>query len=132
MTSVLREILDVRQIRGEPKRRWFTSANMDLVVWNDENGSPVGFQLCYGKERVERAFTWRLETGFSHTAVDSGEDAGGLRYKATPILVAGGLVDTTRMISLLEKNSRGLPKQLIDFVIATIGKYRSETSLSSK
>jgi hypothetical protein len=30
---MLSEIPEARQIRGEPRRRWFTSESMDLYVW---------------------------------------------------------------------------------------------------
>ena len=45
--DALREIVDVRQVPGEPKRRWFSSDDIDLIVWLDDSGAPVSFQLCY-------------------------------------------------------------------------------------
>src|SRR5438309_10513940 len=65
----------------EERRRWFASADLDLIVWFDDADSPIAFQLCYDKLRSERALTWKPDTGFVHMVVDSGERQGALRYK---------------------------------------------------
>src|SRR5690242_6752512 len=83
--GMLMEFQNVRQVPGEPRRRWFTSEDVDLVVWCDESGCAIAFQLCYDKARSERALTWKPDCGFSHRAVDDGEGSRG-KYKATPIL----------------------------------------------
>jgi hypothetical protein len=44
-----------------------------LIVWYDEVNLPVGFQLCYGKEKSERALTWNAPAKYNHMAVDDGE-----------------------------------------------------------
>ncbi|MFW5812247.1 MAG: hypothetical protein ACOCWS_04610, partial [Alkalispirochaetaceae bacterium] len=65
---MLSEIKPVRQVPGEGFRRWFTDEEMDLIVWYDgEDQEQIeGFQLCYDKEVLERALTWRPEAGFTH------------------------------------------------------------------
>ena len=70
----MREIPDVEQVPGEPRRRWFFSHEQDLIVWFGADGAPVGFQLAYGKYRHERALRWKAGKGFTHDAVDDGEE----------------------------------------------------------
>src|SRR5262249_52903563 len=67
------EFENVRQIPGEPRRRWFTCEDLELVVWCDESDAPIGFQLCYKNGGSEYAFTWKPECGFSHKRIDDGE-----------------------------------------------------------
>jgi hypothetical protein len=119
---MLKEIRKVRQIPGEPRRRWFTSHDMDLVVWLDGADQPVELQLCYDKGRAERAFTWKPGAGFTHTAVDDGETGDG-RYKATPILVADGSFDAARVGGLFLDDSTYLPGDIVRFVTDKIDDY---------
>jgi hypothetical protein len=111
---MLHEIKDVRQIRDEPHRRWFADEQFDLVIWDEENDI-VGFQLCYDKSRDERAITWKLESGFSHNAVDGGEDRAG-RYKGTPILTADGSFDAERVAAVFLGHSGALDAKSSDFI----------------
>jgi len=112
---MLREMSSVRQIKDEPRRRWFQDEHFDLVIWNDESGEIVGFQLCYDKTRSERALTWKTASGFSHNAVDSGEDRPG-RYKATPILVADGSFDAETVAAVFLGHSATLDQRSADFI----------------
>jgi hypothetical protein len=93
---VLAEIKNVRQIPGEPKRRWFSDTYFDLIVWLEADAI-LGFQLCYDKGKNEHALTWKSSAAYTHNRVDDGEENHG-RYKATPILVADGSFDN-RMIA---------------------------------
>lgn len=88
---MLREIKSVRQISGEPNRRWFNDDDMDLIVWHKGN-SILGFQLCYDKLKEEKAISWKPETGLVHEKVDNGESRDG-HYKSTPILIENGSYD---------------------------------------
>ena len=126
MKSMLREIRNVRQIPGELKRRWFTSDTMDLIVWVDESDGPSQLQLCYdkGRQRAERALTWKHQTGYTHTAVDDGE-AGLGRYKSTPILIADGSFNSSRVRNLFLKDSAHLPADIIQFVTSKIQEYHA-------
>ena len=87
---MLEEIPNPRQYPDEPKRRWFRSATFDLYVWISDGGDITGFQLCYKTGPVERALTWKEESGFFHAAVDDGEGDPG-HFKGVPILVADGV-----------------------------------------
>jgi hypothetical protein len=112
MIRTLTEISAIRQIPGEPRRRWFRTDDLDLIVWCDEAGAPTSFQLCYDKLRSERALTWTPERGFLHEAVDDG----GVGYKATPILVAGGRFEANRVGERFAAASHELPREIVEFV----------------
>ena len=118
---MLREISAVRQIQGEPHRRWFTDEHFDLVIW-DEESHIVGFQLCYDKTQGERAVTWKEGSGFSHNAVDSGEDRPG-RYKASPILTADGSFDAGTVASQFLGHSGNLDGGSCEFIYTKLLGY---------
>ena len=124
---MLTEIPDVRQIPEEPRRRWFRSDDIDLIVWCDESGNPTGFQLCYDKLVAEHALTWTPEIGFLHTAVDDGERVG-LRYKASPILVADGFFDADRLVNRFAAASTRLPREIVEFVSGKLRLFPSDGS----
>jgi len=116
---MLKEITNVRQIEGEPLRRWFSDPQLDLFVWYDEHGDILRFQLCYDKGAGERALTWCRDNGFSHHGVDDGE--GGIyEMKGTPILVADGVPDSVRIAGLFREHGRKLEHDLYEFVFARI------------
>jgi hypothetical protein len=118
---MLQQIKDVRQIKGEPRRRWFTDEHLDLVIW-DEEREIVGFQLCYDKAHGERAVTWKTESGFSHNAVDDGEDRAG-RYKGSPILLADGVFDAERVAAIFLGHSGVLDAKSSDFIYLKLLEY---------
>jgi multidrug transporter EmrE-like cation transporter len=76
------------QLPGEPRRRWFTDSDFDLIVWFTPAGTICSFQLCYDRRRRERALTWTQDGGFSHDRIDDGEASPA--KNRTPILVDGG------------------------------------------
>jgi hypothetical protein len=126
MSGILREHHDVRQIPGEPRRRWFTSNQFDLIVWLGDKGEFTGFELCYDRHRRERALVWRPATGFSHMAIDDGEGQPG-KHKATPVLVADGQFDVARVRADFSHESTSLPKDLADYVLALLDVYPGAT-----
>ena len=83
----MREIQNVRQHPGEPHRRWFTSSTMELILWEDDRGHPLGFQILYSTPEQNMALTWRDAHGFTHHTVDNGEHRA-RRRKMSPILRA--------------------------------------------
>lgn len=119
----LRELAGTRQVEGEPKRRWFSSPELDLIVWLDEADMPVGFQLCYDKTRGERALTWRAGRGYDHAAIDDGEH-GPAQHKSTPILVADGRFDQARVQAIFAAASERVPEKIRSFVTERIHQYR--------
>ena len=86
---MLRELENTRQVPGENFRRWFSDSGHDLIVWEDDGGNIIGFQLCYIKGIEEHALTWRKSGGYTHHKVDDGE-APGIEHKCSPILVPDG------------------------------------------
>jgi hypothetical protein len=116
---MLRELPEVRQVRDEPRRRWFADDYFDLIVWSDQSGEISGFQLCYDLSGDERALTWRQTTGFSHQGVDDGELQ--RPYKATPILVEDGSCDYAALAQLFRERSRNMDEQVARFVLGKIG-----------
>ncbi|HEY6096118.1 MAG TPA: hypothetical protein VIU93_14305 [Gallionellaceae bacterium] len=118
----MREHPDVRQIPGEPRRRWFSSKDFDLIVWLAEDQRISGFELCYDKQRHEHAIVWNEASGFRHMAVDDGEQRPG-RYKATPILVADGLFDVRRIHAAFREASQGLPPEIRNHVLRALEQH---------
>lgn len=116
--SELREI-PARQVAGEPRRRWFMSANCDLIVWLDDAGDPSGFQFCYDKDEREHAFTWIQRDGFSHMAVDSGENAPS--FGGSPCLVPNGAFDPARVLAIFRSEARSVPPGYVAVVAEKIG-----------
>jgi len=117
----MREVHPTRQVPGEAHRRWFSSADLDLIVWCDHVGAPVAFQLCYDKGRTERALTWEPATGLVHSAVDDGESDPGMRYKATPVLEPDGPLDMPRVVARFAAASDALPADIAAFVRDRLG-----------
>jgi hypothetical protein len=125
--ELLTEIPSVRQITGEPHRRWFRSASLDLIVWCNAAREPIGFQLCYDKPRDEHALTWTPEFGFLHAAIDDGESVG-LNYKQSPMLVADGHVDIDRICGVFNDASANMPKDIVEFVGTKLRQYAARPS----
>jgi hypothetical protein len=128
---MLKELTQVRQVNGEPQRRWFSSDTMDLIVWYGDASQPTAFQFCYDKGGAEKALTWRRESGFSHTGVDDGEGKSRLSYKETPILVANGKFDGERVERLFLDHGQLVPAEVRQFVTARLEEHRAPPSSSS-
>jgi len=118
----VRELIQVRQIPGDRRRRWFFSEDFDLIVWFNDDGTFAGFELCYDKSRIQRSLAWRQAAGFSHMAVDDGENRPG-KYKATPVLVPDGYFDARRIHSAFARECVSLPTEVADYVLQTIEKH---------
>ncbi len=118
---MLREIAHVRQIEGEPKRRWFTNTYFDLMVWFEKNDSITGFQLSYDKPGYERALTWDTKTGYSHDGIDQGEDKIG--RKKTPIIVKDGIFEHVRITEKFRESCKEIENRISEFVIERIIRY---------
>ncbi len=118
----MKESAGVRQIPGEPERRWFSSEDFDLIIWISADHTFTGFELCYDKRGRERSVVWSQTRGFSHMAVDDGERRPG-RHKATPMLVADGAFDARQVYLSFLEASRSLPQEVTDFVLHTLEQY---------
>jgi hypothetical protein len=118
----MEERINVRQIPGEAKRRWFFSDEFDLIVWLADDQQITGFELCYDKRDFEKSISWRDGAGFRHMAVDDGEHRPG-KHKATPILVQDGLFDASRVYSDFLAVSNMLPEEIAGYVLQALGQY---------
>lgn len=116
---MLKEAKNVRQIEGEPRRRWFEDEYFDLIVWLDKDGSLWGFQLCYDRERKPRALTWTKKYGYKHTGIDTGEHIWGTSQNA-PVLVEDGLFDSGEIGKKLAAAAGDLPPQISEFVLKKV------------
>ncbi len=119
---MLREIKHIRQISGEPFRRWFSNDIFDLIVWYSSDDEVIGFQLCYRFGSEEKALTWLQKAGFSHSRVDDGERHPGLQ-KMAPILVPDGTFESQHVLALFEKESKEIDPEVVKVVVHVIGSY---------
>ena len=114
--KALIELKGTQQIAGERRRRWYSSSDMDLIVWYDEGETIAGFELYYDKNIREHVFIWRADRGFAHLAVDDGEQKPVLEYKEAPILIPDGHVDPNRIRALFEGSCENLPADVATLV----------------
>ena len=110
-----------RKHLDDGERRWFSDADLDLIVWLADDGAISGFQLCYDKQRSERALTWRRESGFVHEQVDSGET--NPAKNQSPILVPDGLCPIDELTDQFLSKSRGIDPAIRSFVEAKLREY---------
>ena len=102
-------------------RRWFSDDDFDLIVWSDHDNAVSGFQLCYDKQRSERALTWRQKYGFRHERVDSGET--NPAKNQSPILVPDGVCPIVELTELFLSRSQGVDPLIRSFVTAKLREY---------
>jgi len=119
---MLRETPNVRQIPGEPPRRWFADEFFDLIVWLETDGSVNGFQLCYDREFHPRALTWTKTAGYSHNAIDDGDISTG-SHKSSPVLVSDGLFNTKSVYDRFEQAAGLLPEEIRKIVSEKIKEF---------
>ena len=125
--NMLSEIANTRQIENEGHRRWFTDSYFDLIVWYERKGSTIaGFQLCYDKQREERALTWRRGEGFDHKRIDDGDVTG--RMKMTPVLVPDGAFDYSAIAARFHRESERIDPGVRKFVYKTLTNYAQAQS----
>jgi len=119
---MLKEVKNVVQRQGEPRRRWFMSAYFDLIVWYDEGNDISGFELCYGKPTTEKALCWTNQRGYTHHKVDDGE-LEPLKYKMTPIYVPDGIFEKDAVSEIFLQESQCLEKAVKDYVLGKISEF---------
>jgi hypothetical protein len=111
---VLHELRNVRQVPGDHFRRWFTDESLEIVVWYEEGGAIFGFQVCYDSREQPRALTWTQKRGFSHAAIDGGEDKP--TSNRTPMLSPSHDYDAARLIEAYRATAGGLPERERAFI----------------
>ena len=116
----LYEIRNVQQVRGELRRRWFFSHEMDLIVWFDERDRPVSFQLSYDKHRrIERTIRWKPGLGFSHYRVDdtlTGDKDLAPNPSGSALLVPDGVFEAPRVRARFLALSTAIPWVITQYV----------------
>ena len=121
---MITEFENLRQIAGEDERRLFSDADFALYVWY-RNKTISGFELCYDLKRYERAVLWTQDHGFSHYAVDEGEEPG--RAGQTPVLSSVEAPLGTGLREAFEATSGGLEREIRELVMGKL-KILSEES----
>lgn len=116
---MLKEIRPVAQRPGENPRRWFTSDDLDLIIWQAADGSLSSFELCYDKPGRQRVLRWSRDSGSEHHAVDDGEGRPG-RHKASPLHIADGTPDLPALRAIFAAQSAGLDPALRVAVLAAL------------
>jgi hypothetical protein len=116
---MLSEVIKVKQIPDEPKRRWFASTSLDLFLWYDEKENIIQFQICYDKGPAEKALTWHHQKGISHHSVDDGENRT-FRMKGTPIMVNDGDFNVQEIAQRFEELAGDLEHKTVRFVLSHI------------
>jgi hypothetical protein len=131
MVERLREIPHVRQISGEPRRRWFVSEFLELMVWVNGANRPIKFQFCHRSGDSEYAFTWHEKKGWDYTAVDTG-DSGGVGIKASAILRSRSAPDLVLLRSLFAAAAGDIPKNIQRFILNGFTPPRRRKTISKK
>jgi hypothetical protein len=116
---MMREIANVRQIAGEPRRRWFQGEGIDLTVWQEESGNIVEFELCYKIGWEQRALRWEQPAKYGHYLVDDGENRPGTQ-KASPVLFHYADFNRDWVAQLFAQESRSLEEMIAKFVLEKI------------
>lgn len=126
----MKELVNVRQIPGELKRRWFFSKDFGLIVWLSDEQGFAGFELCYDKLHNEHSIVWSKTGGFLHMAVDDGEQRPG-NFKSAPIMVSDGLFDAKRIHSAFLEASQPLPEAVASYVLQALEQHPKFISKST-
>lgn len=121
----LNEVTNVRQRENEGYRRWFSNSYFDLILWYDKkDGDFFGFQLCYSKNKSERAFSWTREYSSSHFVSDTIME-NGFSKMSTGILKGDGGIIPADVIDKFINESKLLDSQLQQLIIDKVGVYNS-------
>lgn len=121
--------LSSSQKTGEPKRRWFRSEHFELIVWITENERVWGFQLCYGRDRGQRALTWTSEHGYSHDRIDDGE--GNPTKNQTPMLIPDGVFPAREILDGFVGEAAAIDSMIRDFVVERLVSLVKRSALAN-
>lgn len=108
-----------QHILSSSRRRWFSDAYFDLIVWQDENGEILQFELCYNKNKDEHAFVWSKQAGSAHLKVDDGELVMG-RHKMSPVFIADGFFDSETLTARFLEAAEDIDQELTTFVCSKL------------
>jgi len=109
MSEMLKELPNVRQIKGEGLRRWFISDDLELILWYDDEKKLNGFQICYDKLAGTRTITWKM--------VNTADG----RNKS--IIISDGPYNKSRIYSLVERDTETLEENLREFILKRLNSH---------
>lgn len=115
----LTERTDERQRGEESHRRWFSSEYFDLIVWFNDGGDIVLFQLGYDPDGADGLLEWRPASGLSHFRVDTGGLAPA-RHARAPFLVPAPAPPLKPLIDGFKEAAAGLDESITDFVLGVL------------
>ncbi|MBT8131726.1 MAG: hypothetical protein KJO35_05600 [Gammaproteobacteria bacterium] len=112
---MLREIKKITQSNTKKRKRWFSDPDIDLMVWQENDGSISRFELSLDKGINEHALTWKKNQGLQHYRVDDGENCP-MHHKMSPLLKP----DNARSIGGIQKDfsaaAESIDKGIADFI----------------
>jgi len=122
---MLHEKQNVRQIPGEPLRRWFADDYFELIVWFSPSQEIEAFELSYEVQGDWQAIKWSPLKGCHHYQIDAGE---GRAYKpqAVPTLQLDSNFSKAEMRAIYQKfqaASQGIDSDIARFVAQQILRY---------
>jgi hypothetical protein len=119
---MLYEIRNVIQEEDEPFCRWYSDKDFDLYVWFNQDDTIHSFQLCYDKDKSERALTWLAEGNkYRHEKVETGDERP--KSRSTPILSPGGVFYKRPVAETFKEHSAELDAVLAGFIYEKIMGY---------
>lgn len=104
-------------------RRWFSDEYFDLILWESRPLEYFGFQLCYDKEKRERALCWSQRAHYSHMQIDGGESDPG--KNRSPVMIGGSPFPLEKVKKEFEKRSGTLPSEVRDFILNHLNLYKA-------
>jgi len=129
---MLREIGNIRQYPGQFFRRWFSDEALDLFVWYDAAGGRIaGFQLCFDKDKRERALTYTDENGYSLNEVYADGSAWDM---SSPVLAAvpGTEFPRVRLLAQLGERGEALDRRLREYLTEKLEEYGSPSEVPAR
>ena len=100
---MLQELKNVRQVKGEGRRRWFIDDEIELILWYDHDKRLEGFQICYDRLSGTRTVTWKRTAG----------NGGSTRS----VLVSDGPYNRRRLRALVERCTAQWDTALRGFIL---------------
>lgn len=120
----MKEITKMRQ-SVKNKRKWYFGPTMELMVWYSSSVKTVTrFELAYQKHINEHIFVWDKRNGFSHYAVDDGEQQL-TPYKQSPIMLLNGSFPGSTVLSEFRNNSSRVDRSIKNTICKRIEEFES-------
>ena len=117
---MLREIGYIKQSPGQLFRRWFNDELLDLFVWQEEGGRITGFQLCFDKDKGERALSYSEAEGYSLHNVHTEESSLDM---GSPVLRRGAELPFPHLLALLNERGTGIDPRVLRYVREKLEAY---------